>query len=92
MSSECEQTHQKLRLELEAAIERRDKASAEFDQVIREIPSGLPQQEGHYRILRASRDYSAAQAAVTDALVALNNFLEVKSSKTPPDKKKDRTD
>ena len=87
MSLKRDQTHKMLREQLKAAIERRDKASAQFDQVIREIPSGLPQQEGHDRILRASREYSSAQQAVTDTLVNLNNFLGVKAPPPQPDKK-----
>ena len=86
MSAEREEKHKVLRHQLEAAIKHRDKASAQFDQVIREIPSGLPQQEGHDRILRASREYSAAQAAVTAALLDLNNFLGVKGATAPPAK------
>ena len=86
MSTEREEKHKELRHQLDAAIKRRDKASEQFDQVIREIPSGLPQQEGHDRILRASREYSATQTAVTAALLDLNNFLGVKGPTASPKK------
>ena len=64
MSLKRDQTHKMLREQLKAAIERRDKASAQFDQVIREIPSGLPQQEGHDPVNYA---YSEAMPGAGDS-------------------------
>ena len=77
-----EQTLKDLRHQLDIAIkERRKQASGRFDEVIRIVPSGIHQPDGRERILKASREYSEAQEAVTAALLAVNFLLGVK----PPD-------
>jgi hypothetical protein len=48
----------------------------------------LPQPNGHQRILKASREYSGAQEAVTTALLKLNKFLGVKDPSSKHKKKK----
>jgi hypothetical protein len=61
--------------DLAAALERQKIASAHFNEVIGNSPSGLPCAEGVYRIQMASSEYSEARAAVLDAMNRLNNFL-----------------
>lgn len=87
--SDKEQTLKDLRHQLDIAIERRKQASGRFDEVIRIVPSGIHQPDGRERILKASREYSEAQEAVTAALLAVNFLLGVKRPDSKP--KKDDT-
>src|SRR6266550_2617357 len=60
--------------EFHAAVQRRDQASAHFDEVRRSVPSGLPHPDGTQRITNASRDYSAALSGLTRAVLRITHF------------------
>jgi hypothetical protein len=70
-----EKVRKVLQNELEAAQERRAAASAHFNAVMAEIPSGLPHPDGTHRIRLASREYSSALAEAFAAMTRLNEFL-----------------
>jgi hypothetical protein len=61
-----------LKKKLQTAIERRNKAAEKFEEVTHAVPRGVRFPDD--RILHASTDYTAAQEAVTAALLAMNNF------------------
>ena len=63
--------HQDLRI----AREKRDQASAHFNDIMGQIPSGVPYPDNQDRIRRASRDYTRAQEVLTAATVRLNAYL-----------------
>lgn len=63
--------HQDLRI----AKERRDEASAHFNEIMGQVPSGVPYPDSQERIRRASRDYTKAQRVLMDATVRLNAYL-----------------
>ena len=64
-----------LQSDVEAAQERRTKASERFTEVMADIPSGLPPSDGTDRIRIASREYSNSLVASTLAATRLNEFL-----------------
>jgi predicted translin family RNA/ssDNA-binding protein len=64
-----------LRQDLEAARKRAAIASADFDEVIKNLPSGLPYRYSTHRIHRASSEYVEAQTTAFAALMRLNEFL-----------------
>jgi len=70
-----EQVRQALHQEVRSANERREHALQWFSQVINDIPSGIPSPDGTDRIRQASRAYSHARKALSDAVTKLNNFL-----------------
>lgn len=61
-----------LKQRLKMATEARDQAAKRFREILRDLPSGLPESDGSERILNASRDLTAAQSAVVALLVELN--------------------
>ena len=63
-----------LQEEFHAAVQRRDQASAHFDDVRRSVPSGLPHPDGTQLITNASRDYSAALDGLTRAVLRITHF------------------
>jgi len=63
-----------LQEEFHAAVQRRDQASAHFDDVRRSVPSGLPHPDGTQRITNASRGYSAALDGLTRAVLRVTHF------------------
>jgi len=80
-----EHVRKALQNELEAAQERRAAASEHFNEVMAEVPSGLPHPDGTHRIRLASREYSGALAEAVSAMTRLNEFLV--SGTIPPDLK-----
>ena len=76
--SDQDSNHHDLRQQLEAAVERRRVAGEHFEEVMRLTGGGPVPDE---RILQASREYTAAQQAVISALLAMNKFLGISSSK-----------
>jgi hypothetical protein len=80
-----ERVRKVLQNELEAAQERRAAASEHFNEVMAEVPSGLPHPDGTHRIRLASREYSGALAEAVSAMTRLNEFLV--SGTIPPDLK-----
>jgi len=82
-SMERERILRMLRAELAAAQHRRDEASERFDEMIREVPSGIPHPDGSERIRHVASEYGRTQAAATAAFGRLNDFLI--HGKIPPD-------
>jgi len=74
--SEHERVRRILELEFLEALQRRDSASVLFQDVSKDIPSGLPNPDGKQRIYNASKEYSAAQMELTRALRRLTDFRE----------------
>jgi hypothetical protein len=64
-----------LRQELQAARKRAETASAHFDVVLKNVPSGVPYPDSTRRIQKASSEYARTQRAALDALMRLNDFL-----------------
>jgi hypothetical protein len=64
-----------LRAELAAAQHRRDEAAGRFDQIIRDVPSGIPHPDGTERIKQASGEYGRTQSEALAAFARLNDFL-----------------
>jgi hypothetical protein len=64
-----------LRAELAAARHRRDEAAQRFDQMISEVPSGIPYPDGTERIRQISAAYGRTQAEMAAAFGRLNDFL-----------------
>ena len=60
--------------QFEAAVKRRDIASAHFDEVRKDLPSGLPHPDGTQRIAKASSDYVAALREVGRAVQRIADF------------------
>ena len=56
------------------AVRRRDLTSAVFNEVSRDIPSGLPHPDGTQRIGNASRDFSHALKEVNRAVQRISDF------------------
>ena len=60
--------------QFEAAVKRRNIASAYFDEVRKDLPSGLPHPDGTERIAKASADYVAALRDVGRAVQRIADF------------------
>lgn len=60
--------------QFQAAVKRRDLASAIFLEVNRDIPSHLPAPDSTQRIYNASREYSAALKEVSGAVQRIADF------------------
>jgi len=65
-----------LHRDLEIATERAKAATAAFDAVTSEIPSGIPHPDGTQRIHNASRKMSQARVGLMIAHNRLNAYLE----------------
>jgi hypothetical protein len=72
-----EQSRILLRLEedLIKARERRNRASARFDEAMSGAPSGIPYPDSTERLRIASKEYTLALEAVKGALKKQNDFL-----------------
>lgn len=64
-----------LKQDLQAAAERSKAATAAFDAVMNEIPSGIPHPDGTRRIHNASREVTVARMEMLRAHHRLNDFL-----------------
>ena len=60
--------------QFEAAVKRRNFASAHFDEVRKDLPSGLPHPDGTQRIAKASAEYVAALRDVGRAVQRIADF------------------
>ena len=67
--------HRVLRDEFEAAKRRMNICSQKFNEVIRDIPSGLPHPDGTQRISNASRELVDAREKLAVAISRLNDFV-----------------
>ena len=82
-----------LRAELAAARHRRDEAAERFDEMISEVPSGIPHPDGTERIRQVSAAYGRTQAEMAAAFGRLNDFLihgkvpgHLNDNRSPPPK------
>jgi hypothetical protein len=75
LATDRERILEVLNSDLRAAQQRRDEASAQFSEIMKNVPSGIPHPDGTDRIHQASQKYSQAQKEAMDALVRLNKFL-----------------
>jgi hypothetical protein len=64
-----------LRAQLAASQDRRDQAAKRFDEMMREVPSGIPHPDGTERIRQISNEYGRTQAEASAAFGRLNDFL-----------------
>lgn len=74
MESEPEHIRKILRDALDAALLERNTASEAFDEILRDIPSRLPQAEGASRIKSASSALSVAREKMIAAMVRLRDY------------------
>jgi hypothetical protein len=77
-----------LRQDLDEARKRREIASARFDEVLKDIPSGVPYPDSAKRIQRVSSEYAETQTAALSALMRPNDFLIYGT--VPPGLEKDK--
>jgi hypothetical protein len=76
METDYERVRKILERDFLDAVQRRDSASFRFQDVTRDIPSGLPHPDGKQRIYSASRQYSASLQELSRALKRLTDFRE----------------
>ena len=72
---ERKRIHDALRDEFEAAKRRMNAASSKFNEVVRDIPSGLPHPDGTQRIHNAGRELVDAREKLAAAIARLNDFV-----------------
>jgi len=60
--------------QFDAAVKQRDIASAQFDELRKNIPSGLPHPDGTQRIVNVSAEYAAALRQVSRAVQRIADF------------------
>jgi hypothetical protein len=75
MTMDHKRIHEILREEFEAAKRRMNIASVEFNEVVREIPSGLPHPDGTQRIHNVGRELADAREKLAAAIARLNDFV-----------------
>ena len=66
--------HNALRDEFEAAKRRMNVASTKFNEVVRDVPSGLPRPDGTQRIHNVGRELIDAREKLAAAITRLNDF------------------
>jgi hypothetical protein len=64
-----------LRRDFAAAQTRAEIAQQHFNEIIREVPSGLPHPDGTQRVRNASAEYAAARKTLMLALSRLSDFV-----------------
>ena len=74
METEPERIRKILRDTLDAALLERNTASEAFDEILRDIPSRLPQTDGASRIRSASSALSVAREKMIAAMVRLSDY------------------
>jgi hypothetical protein len=75
MAMDHKRIHEILRDEFEAAKRRMNSASRKFNEVVRDIPSGLPHPDGTQRIHNLSRELADAREKLAAAITRLNDFV-----------------
>jgi hypothetical protein len=75
MALDHKRIHEILREEFEAAKRRMNFASVKFNEVVRDIPSGLPHPDGTQRIHNVGRELADAREKLAAAVVRLNDFV-----------------
>ena len=74
METEYQRVRRLLEEQFQDAVKRRNAASARFDEIRSQSPSGLPHPDGAQRIANASAEYSAALKAVNHAVQRIADF------------------
>ena len=72
----------KLKAELDEANRENIAASAEFNSIMKDIPSGIPQPDGSLRIRQAA---AKMNAAVRKHVLAVNRFSDFMVHGVPPE-------
>jgi len=67
--------HEILKDDFEAAKRRMNSASTKFNEVVRDIPSGLPHPDGTQRIYNLGRELADAREKLAAAITRLNDFV-----------------
>lgn len=80
--------HEILKDEFETAKRQMNLASQRFNEVVRDIPSGLPHPDGTQRIHNVSRELADAREKLAAAIARLNDFV---SREVVPEDLKDLT-
>ena len=75
MAMDHKRTHEILRDEFETAKREMNLASKRFNEVVRDIPSGLPHPDGTQRIHNVARDLADARERLAAAIARLNDFM-----------------
>jgi hypothetical protein len=75
MAMDHKRIHDVLKDEFEAAKRRMNIASLKFNEVVRDIPSGLPHPDGTQRIHNVSRDLAEAREKLAAAITRLHEFV-----------------
>jgi len=70
-----DRVRQVLQDEVTAAKQRLDVSTAKFDEVIQDIPSGIPHSDGAQRIWNVSRAHALARGDLMTAIRRLNAFV-----------------
>jgi hypothetical protein len=78
MTVDHERIHDALRDEFESAKRRMNVASIKFNEVVRDIPSGLPHPDGTQRIHNVGRELADAREKLAAAITLLNDFVSHK--------------
>jgi hypothetical protein len=75
MTMDRKRIHDALRGEFEAAKRRMNAASMKFNEVVRDVPSGLPHPDGTQRIHNVGRELLDAREKLAAAITRLNDFV-----------------
>jgi hypothetical protein len=75
MAMDRKRIHDALRGEFEAAKRRMNAASMKFNEVVRDVPSGLPHPDGTQRIHNVGRELLDAREKLAAAITRLNDFV-----------------
>jgi hypothetical protein len=75
MAMDHKRIHEVLRDEFETAKRQMNLASKRFNEVVRDIPSGLPHPDGTQRIHNVSRDLADAREKLAAAIDRLHEFV-----------------
>ena len=74
METSPERIHRILENQFSAALQRRNRASAAFEEVHREISSGLPHPDGVQRIIDTSKELAVAMAELRRCVSRIADF------------------
>ena len=75
MAMDHKRIHDVLKEEFEAAKRQMNLASQRFNEVVRDIPSGLPHPDGTQRIQNVGRELVDAREKLAAAIARLNDFV-----------------
>lgn len=86
MAMDHKRVHEILKDEFETAKRQMNLASQRFNEVVRDIPSGLPHPDGTQRIHNVGRELADAREKLAAAIARLNDFV---SRETVPEDLRD---